>query len=176
MALKVTSSEESNVPSPPSAGSPLVVAPDLVPSVQPEPLPRAQVWSVLFLIYTGIAILLTGYRYLDDLSRNRPGTLAIRSLEEITGVYTAFVLLPLVFKAANLYLFRPKRLNWILIVFWHIVAGVAFSLAHTSLMAITRQIISPLAGLGRYDYGIMFYRYPMELSHDLGGFTSIVCL
>ncbi len=31
-------------------------------------------------------------------------------------------------------------------------------------------------GLGRYDYGIMFYRYPMELSNDLVGFTSIVCL
>ena len=29
---------------------------------------QAQVWSVLFLIYTAIAILLTGYRYLDDLS------------------------------------------------------------------------------------------------------------
>jgi two-component system LytT family sensor kinase len=156
-------------------GLPAVEA-ETIPQVQPPPLPLAQTWTILFLIYTGIAILLTGYRYLDDLSRNRPGTLAIRSLEEITGVYTAFVLLPLVFKAANFYLFRPKRLNWILIVFWHIVAGVAFSLAHTSLMAITRQIISPLVGLGRYDYGIMFYRYPMELSNDLVGFTSIVCL
>ena len=144
--------------------------------VQPPPLPLAKTWSIIFLIYTGIAILLTGYRYLDDLSRNRPGTLAIRSLEEITGVYTAFVLLPLVFRAADLYLFRPKRMNWVLIGFWHIVAGVAFSLAHTSLMAITREIISPLVGLGRYDYGIMFYRYPMELSNDLVGFTSIVCL
>jgi two-component system, LytTR family, sensor kinase len=147
-----------------------------LPQVQPPPLPLAKTWSIIFLIYTGIAILLTGYRYLDDLSRNRPGTLAIRSLEEISGVYTAFVLLPLVFWAADLYLFRAKRLNWFLIVFWHIVAGVAFSLAHTSLMAITRQIISPLIGLGPYDYGIMFYRYPMELSNDLVGFTSIVCL
>jgi two-component system LytT family sensor kinase len=161
---------------PASLGGLAVVEAETLPQVQPPPLPLAQTWTILFLIYTGIAILLTGYRYLDDLSRNRPGTLAIRSLEEITGVYTAFVLLPLVFKAANFYLFRPKRLNWILIVFWHIVAGVAFSLAHTSLMAITRQIISPLVGLGRYDYGIMFYRYPMELSNDLVGFTSIVCL
>jgi two-component system, LytTR family, sensor kinase len=147
-----------------------------LPPVKPPPLPPAKVWTVLFLIYTGIAILLTYYRYLDDLSRNRTGTFAIRTLEEVTGVYTSFVLLPLVLKAADLYLFRRKRLSWILIVFWHIVAGVAFSLAHTSLMAITRQIISPLVGLGRYDYGIMFYRYPMELSNDLVGFTSIVCL
>jgi two-component system, LytTR family, sensor kinase len=149
---------------------------EALPQVQPTPLPLAKTWSILFLIYTGIAILLTYYRYLDDLSRNRPGTFAIRSLEEITGVYTAFVLLPLVLWAADLYLFRPKRLNWFLIGFWHIVVGIAFSLAHTYLMAITRQIISPLIGLGRYDYGIMFYRYPMELSNDLVGFTSIVCL
>jgi sensor histidine kinase YesM len=176
MALKIISSEEPTVPSPPSAGSPLVVAPDLVPSVQPKPLPRAQVWSVLFLVYTGIAILLTGYRYLDDLSRNRPGTFDIRALEEITGVYTAFVLLPFVIWIADLYLFRKNRLNRAAIVLCHIAAGVTFSLAHTYLMAITRQIISPLIGLGPYDYGIMFYRYPMELSNDLVGFTSIVCI
>ena len=159
-----------------SASSAPSASNDGLPQVQPAPLPFALKWSVLFLIYTAIAILLTGYRYLDDLSRNRPGTLAIRSLEEITGVYTAFVLLPLVMRAADLYLFRAKRLNWMAIAFWHLVGGIAFSLAHTSLMAITRQIISPLIGLGPYDYGIMFYRYPMELSNDLVGYTSLVCI
>src|ERR1700742_5121872 len=83
-----------------------LVGDEPLPPVRPMPLPMARTWSILFLIYTGIAVLLTGYRYLDDLSRNRPGTFAIRSLEEVTGVYTAFVLLPLVFWAANLYLFR----------------------------------------------------------------------
>jgi sensor histidine kinase YesM len=168
--------EESTVPSPVTAGSPSLAAHDLVSPAQPEPIPRAQVWSVLFLIYTAIAILLTEYRYLDDLSRNRPGTFGIRALEEVTGVYSAFVLLPFVLWLADLYLFRKRRLNWAAIGFFHVVAGVAFSLAHTYLMAISRQIISPLVGLGPYDYGIMFYRYPMELSNDLVGFTSIVCL
>jgi two-component system LytT family sensor kinase len=142
----------------------------------PPPLPPALTWTVLFLIYTGIAILLTGYRYLDDLSRNRPGTFGIRTLEEVTGVYTAFVLLPLVLRAADWYLFRPKRGSWLQVAFWHLVTGIAFGFAHTWLMAISRQIISPLVGLGSYDYGIMFYRYPMELSNDLVGFTSIVGL
>src|ERR1700684_1045832 len=104
--------------------------------VQPPPLPLAKTWSILFLIYTGIAILLTGYRYLDDLSRNRTGTFEMRSLEEISGVYTAFVLLPLVFWAADLYLFRPKRMNWVLIGFWHIVAGGAFFVAPNSFVAV----------------------------------------
>jgi two-component system LytT family sensor kinase len=172
-----TNRDESRVPGLPApAGTPILVGVDSLPRVQPVPLPRAKVWSLLFLIYTGIAILLTGYRYLDDLSRNRAGTFGIRTLEEVTGVYTAFVLLPLVFRLANMYLFRAKRLSWIAIGFWHLAAGIVFSLAHTSLMAITRQVISPLVGLGRYDYGIMFYRYPMEFSNDLVGFTSIVCL
>jgi two-component system, LytTR family, sensor kinase len=149
---------------------------EALPQAQPAPLPRAWTWSVIFLIYTVIAILLTEYRYLDDLSRSRPGTFAIRALEEITGVYTAFLLLPFVFWIANFYLFRKKRLNWAGIAFWHLIGGIAFSLAHTSLMAVTRQILSPLIGLGQYDYGIMFYRYPMELSNDLVGYTSLVCL
>jgi two-component system, LytTR family, sensor kinase len=149
-----------------------------MPSVQPDfPPPRvplALTWTLLFVIYTGIAILLTGYRYLDDLSRQHSGTLPIRALEEITGVYTAFVLLPLVFRAAHFYLFPRK--SWPKIVFWHSLAAIAFSAAHTTLMALSRQIISPLVGLGSYDYGIMSYRYPMEFSNDLVGFTSIVGL
>jgi two-component system LytT family sensor kinase len=140
----------------------------------PPSFPRALTWTLGFLIYTGIAILLTGYRYLDDLSRQHPGTLPIRALEEITGVYTAFVLLPLVFRAARFYLFPRK--SWPKIVLWHCLAAIAFSAAHTTLMALSRQIISPLVGLGSYDYGIMSYRYPMEFSNDLVGFTSIVGL
>jgi two-component system LytT family sensor kinase len=179
MPFNATNREDPSVQETARSGqAPLAItaASDPIPHAQPAPLPRSMVWSVLFLIYTGIAILLTGYRYLDDLSRNRPGTFGIRALEEITGVYTAFVLLPFVFWLADLYLFRKKRLNWAAIGFCHVAAGVAFSLAHTYLMAITRQLISPLVGLGPYDYGIMFYRYPMELSNDLVGFTSIVCL
>jgi two-component system, LytTR family, sensor kinase len=140
----------------------------------PPPLPRALSWTVLFLIYTGIAVLLTGYRYLDDLSRQHAGTLPMRALEEITGVYSAFVLLPLVFRFAHLYLFPRK--SWFRVAVWHLAGAILFSFAHTTLMAISRQIISPLVGLGPYDYGIMLFRYPMEFSNDLVGFTSIVGL
>jgi hypothetical protein len=144
------------------------------PAVCPPPLPRILSWTVLFLIYSAIAVLLTGYRYLDDLSRQHPGTLPIRSLEEITGVYSAFLLLPFVFRFAHLYLFPPK--GWFRVVVWHLAGAIGFSVAHTTLMAISRQIISPLVGLGPYDYGIMLYRYPMEFSNDLVSFTSIVGL
>jgi two-component system, LytTR family, sensor kinase len=148
--------------------------PPVEPAASPPRLPRVWSWTVVFLIYTGIAISLTGYRYLDDLSRQHPGTFPIRALEEITGVYSAMVLLPLVFRAARFYLFPRK--SWAKIVVWHSLAAIAFSAAHTTLMAVSRQIISPLIGLGSYDYGIMFYRYPMEFSNDLISFTSLVGL
>jgi two-component system, LytTR family, sensor kinase len=144
------------------------------PDGVPPPLPRVLSWTVLFLIYTGIAVLLTGYRYLDDLSRQHSGRLPIRALEELTGVYSVLILLPLVLRFARFYLFPRKK--WYQVVMWHLAGAIIFSFAHTTLMAISRQIISPLVGLGPYDYGIMFYRYPMEFSNDLVGFTSIVGL
>jgi two-component system LytT family sensor kinase len=143
-------------------------------SVRPPRLPRALTWSVVFAAYTAIAILLIGYRYLDDLSRQRSGTFGMRVLEEGTGVFTVFILLPLILRAADAYLFPRK--NWPRIIVYHLAAAIAFSAAHTTLMLVTRKIIAPFVGLGPYDYGIMLYRYPMEFSNDLVGFTSIVGL
>jgi two-component system, LytTR family, sensor kinase len=135
---------------------------------------RALTWSLLFLVYSAIAVLLTGYRYLDDLSRLRPGTFLMRVLEEGTGVYSVFLLLPLVFHFARIYLFAHK--GWLRLALSHLAAAVVFSAAHTTLMAVSRYILAPIMGLGPYDYGIMTYRYPMEFSNDLVGFTSIVGL
>lgn len=41
-------------------------------------------------------------------------------------------------------------------------------------MALSRHYVFPLLGQGPYDYGIMFYRYPMELSNDLISYTVFV--
>ena len=151
------------------------MAADHVPPSPPLPrLPRALTWTLLFLTYTAIGALLIGYRYLDDLSRQHPGTFLMRLLEEGTGVYSVFLLLPFVFRFARFYLFERK--GWVRLVLFHLTAAVAFSAAHTTLMALSRRILAPLMGLGPYDYGIMTYRYPMEFSNDLVGFTIIVGL
>lgn len=139
-----------------------------------QPLPRALTWGLLFLAYTAIAVLLISYRYLDDLARQHPGTFLRRALEESTGVYSVFILLPLVFRFARVYLFERK--GWVRLVLLHLTAAVTFSAAHTTLMALSRRVLAPLIGLGPYDYGIMSYRYPMEFSNDLLGFSIIVGL
>jgi two-component system LytT family sensor kinase len=135
-------------------------------------LTRAQGWGILFLVYTAIFVLIFSYRYLDDLSRERPGTFTVRFLEEFTGVYTVFLVLPLVLRVADFYLFRVR--GWVRQVAFHLAGAVAFSFVHTSLMAVSRWIAAPLIGLGSYNYGIMRFRYPMELSNDLMGYTVIV--
>jgi two-component system LytT family sensor kinase len=135
-------------------------------------LSRAQGWGILFFVYSALAVLFFLYHYLDDLSRQRAGTFTLRLLEEFTGVYTVFLVLPLVLRVANLYLFKSK--GWLRLVVFHLAAAVGFSFVHTSLMALSRWLVAPLIGLGHYDYGDMIYRYPMELSNDLMGYTVIV--
>ena len=135
-------------------------------------LTRAQGWGILLLVYTVIFVLIFGYHYLDDLSRQRPGTFAVRFLEEFTGVYTVFLLLPLVLRAADFYLFKVK--GWVRQVAYYLAAAVGFSFLHTSLMGLSRWIVAPWIGLGTYDYGIMRFRYPMEFSNDLMSYTVIV--
>ena len=85
-------------------------------------------------------------------------------------MYAAFVLLPFVFRIACIYLF--ERRGWTRRIAALLIAAVGFSLVHTSLMALSRHLLFPAFGLGPYDYGIMRYRYPMELSNYLMVFTS----
>lgn len=110
----------------------------------------------LFALFTAIGLLFFSYRYLDDLAWMQRGTLAPRLIEELTGTYTVLVLLPFV-------VWFVRRFSWP----WQIAGLLLFSAAHTTLMALTRGAIFPLAGLGHYDYGVMRFRYPMEASHDV---------
>jgi len=133
---------------------------------------RAFSWAPFFLLFTAIAFFSFSYRYLDDLARGHSGTFARRLLEEATGVYSVLLLLPLVLRFARVYLFEKK--GWLRLAGKHIAGAIAFSAAHTSIMALSRHFVFPLVGQGPYDYGIMFYRYPMEFSNDLVSYTVFV--
>jgi sensor histidine kinase YesM len=139
---------------------------------KPPRLSRIRVWTVLFLIYSAILVVEFEYRYLDDLSRQHAGTFGRRLLEEGTGVYSVFGLLPFIFLFAGYYLFEFQ--SWARRIALHLSGAIVFSFLHTTIMAVSRKILAPLLGLGEYDYGIMTYRYPMEFSKDLLGYTIIV--
>ena len=135
---------------------------------------RGQIWVTLFFVYTAAFFLFFNYRYLDDLARERVGTLGMRLLEEGTGSYTAFALLPLVLWMARFYV--QRGLDWIQVVLLHVAGAVVFSAAHTTLMAVSRSAIAPVVGLGSYNYGIMRFRYPMEFSIDFLFYTITVAV
>src|SRR5882672_10028962 len=128
-------------------------------------LPGVRGWAVLFLIYAAVAAGVFGYKYLDDLARQYAGTFLTRVIEETTGGFTSFLLLPFVLWFSRTYLFRS--MHWFRRASCHFLGAAIFSVAHTTLLASSRRMLFPLFGLGSYDYGVMFYRYPMEFSRDL---------
>ncbi|MBI4749362.1 MAG: histidine kinase [Acidobacteria bacterium] len=130
------------------------------------------VWLMVFGFFTLNGLLLFSYRYLDDLTRFKSGTFLTRLIEEMTGAYTAMLLVPLVFWSARRFrLYRPHLLKSLAA---HLGTVVLQSFLHTSLMAVTRQAIFSLCGLGVYDYGYMPLRYPMEFPNQLLWYSAVV--
>jgi signal transduction histidine kinase len=88
---------------------------------------------------------------------------AQRVLEEGTGFFTFAVLIPAIVWANRKFRFGEQ--HWYKVAPIHLAIAVVLSFCHTSLMAISRMALSPLLGMGSYDYGEMRWRYPMELSN-----------
>ena len=116
------------------------------------------------LLFTAIGLLLFSYRYLDDLANYRYGYMPQRFIEEMTGAYAALPIVAIAGFVARR--FPWTRAGWGRALFANLAGLVAYSALHTTLIALSRAAIFPLAGLGPYDYGNMLFRYPMEASND----------
>src|SRR5437763_3997232 len=135
---------------------------------------RKLAWFLVFLAFTAMGLLNFEYRYLDDLARSHTDTFGRRMLEESTGAYTALLLFPFMLWLVRR--FRIRHDNWWRTIPLNLLVMAGFSVSHTTLMAITRELLAPLFGFGPYDYGIMLYRYPMEFSKDVIGFWSALAV
>jgi two-component system, LytTR family, sensor kinase len=122
-------------------------------------------WWVAFGLFTLAGLLRFLRFYLDDITRGVPGTLVRRALEESTGAYAALLLFPLIVAVERRYPLSAGRWrkNWPM----HAVAYVIYTAGHTTLLALSRTLIYPLAGHGPYDYGRMPVRYFMESAEDV---------
>jgi two-component system LytT family sensor kinase len=114
------------------------------------------------------------YAYLDDIARGRPGTLARRVLEEGTGTVTGGLLLTGVVALESRW--PITRATWRRTVPIHLMGALVYSVLHTSLMAATRDVLSPLTGLGPYNYGRMTVRYFSELQNDVLVYATAITL
>jgi hypothetical protein len=119
----------------------------------------------MFLGFTAFGLLNFGYRYLDNLARGIQHTFATRLFEEMTGAYVGLLLFPLVLRLIRST--RIRRSNWWSAVPLTLLVMIGFSVADTTGMSIARRLLSPVLGLGQYDYGIMLYRYPMEFAQHV---------
>lgn len=135
---------------------------------------RLNGFVIWFAVFTAITLLIFCYRYLDDLTRGHSGTFTTRLIEELTGGYSAALLFLLVLKFARRFPITGE--NWTRRLPVHVLGAVGFSLLHTTMMAVSRQVIFPLAGLGQYDYGIMPIRYFMEMANYLLWYATSITL
>ena len=124
-----------------------------------------RVWIWTFGFFTVAGLLNFSHYFLDDLARQSYGTGPRRFIEEMTGSYTAIVMIPIIVWIFNHFQWSAKE--WPRTLFANICGALLYTLLHTTLMASTRIAIFFLAGMGRYDYGIMAIRYPMEAAGDV---------
>jgi two-component sensor histidine kinase len=116
-------------------------------------------------VIAGIGLLSFSRYHLADLAEGGKGAPLSTFLDEMTAAAGAGLL------------FFPVR--WLVRAF-PLVAGrlwrraalylgalLAFSIAHTSMNWLLRELAYPLAGLGDYDYGRMPVRFAMELPYDV---------
>lgn len=131
-------------------------------------------WSVVLLLFAVATIARFAYFYLDDLTRQTSGTLVRRLLEEGTGNFASALLFPIAIVVERY--FPLDRGRWRRHWPQHVGGLVLYSVAHTTVIAVTRAILFPALGLGPYDYGIMSVRYFMEGAQDLFSYATYVGL
>jgi two-component system, LytTR family, sensor kinase len=130
--------------------------------------------AATFAAFNLIGLLLFKYHYLDDVARGHDGTETIRFIEEMTGAYSAMLLVPLVIAITHRFPLDQGRLWRRLPV--HLGGLLLFSALDTSLMWGSREIIFRLMGRGSYDYGIMPVRYEMEAANHVIVYAMLVCV
>jgi two-component system LytT family sensor kinase len=129
----------------------------------------------VFGYFTAVGLMFFGYRYLEYVA-NRETVSPLEPFinEVLTGAWMAALLFPLVARFARR--FPIGRSSWTARLPLHVCALIVFSLAHTSLLWVSRNALYPLFGLRHYDYGIMIARYPMEFFHDVIAYTVMVSI
>jgi len=149
--------------------------PEAIPAIDElDPPKRRFVWTVALSIFSVTGALRFTYMYFDDIARRETGTIVPRAIEESTGAYTAAVLFIAV--VAFVWRYPLDRPAWRKRLPAHLAAMIGYSLAHTTLMFVTRTVIYRLLGLGAYDYGYMPARYVMEFGEDAISYASFVAV
>jgi two-component system LytT family sensor kinase len=135
---------------------------------------RLRAGLTIFGFFTAVGLLLSGYKYFDVGARGGHIRYAEPLVEELTGAWMAALLFPAISQVARRY--PIGRTNFLARGSMHLGMLAAYSVVHTGLMWLSRNLLFPILGLGRYDYGIMPVRFPMEFFMDVIAYCVMVSI
>ncbi len=131
------------------------------------------IW-ITFLVLTGIGLLNSSMAYLAALAAHDDVPYSKTFIWEMTGAYSVIPILPLFYWYARRFPFRPAY--WVRSLVVHLFGIVGYAMLHTFGMWFSRMLIYHLLGWGSYDYGIIFFRYLMELHKDVFSYCLFLSL
>ena len=152
----------------------VLTAPTHVPSTNEHDSPPHIRWAIVVAVFVAATMARFAYFYLDDVTRQLSGTFAHRLLEECTGGLASLALFPLALLAERR--FPVDRARWRRNWLPHLGGLVAYSAAHTTLIALQRAVLFPVLVHGAYDYGVLSVRYFMEGAQDVFSYAAYVGL
>ncbi|MCI0613352.1 histidine kinase, partial [bacterium] len=119
-------------------------------------------WLLIFALCTAIGLLSASMFITENLLENVSEPISYILINELTGAYGVFLLLPILFRFFSLLPIRKN--NLIVSIPGHLVASVIFGVSHTLFMTVSRMLLYPLFGLATYKMGDPFFRMLMEYS------------
>jgi len=125
---------------------------------------RAVQWIVIFLFSTLIGVMNFNRFYTNELAEGGAPNFYHYFINEMTGAYAVFVLLPALF-----YFFKKfplQRRNLLTRLPLHLLGSLAFGFSHTMLMFLSRKLLYSTFLREDYDYGHLGYRLLMEYNHQ----------
>lgn len=134
------------------------------PTLELEDRPPTIRWGFVLAFFVVAFVLRFANFYLDDLARQMPGTFARRAIEEGTGVVASALFFPIAVLFERR--FPIDRGRWRRAWLAHLAGYAAYSVLHTTMLALSRAVLFPALGMGTYDYGLLSARYFMESAQD----------
>jgi hypothetical protein len=134
-----------------------------------EPTPRTYLplrdidWRVVLGLFAGLTICLTFYRQLDFVANGQHRPALLTFSEEGIGCLAGMLVFPLMYLTAIRFPFPSPR--WRQNLLAQLAALCLISVLHTTLIAGLRHAFFPVLGFGKYGYGYLPWRYPMEFAH-----------
>ncbi|WP_049623005.1 sensor histidine kinase [Frateuria defendens] len=122
---------------------------------------------------TALGLLNAYHFYLNGAANGRHDLLLPRLVEELTGAWSAGLLMLPLTSALRRLRIEPRRMRRYA---GYLALLPLFSVLHTSLMWASRTLAFPQLGLGSYHYGVMPWRYAMEFPSDVIVYVLTACL